>query len=92
MLIQTAQASGVIEDAPTFAKILLNMFAFLLQVAGVIGIIGIVIAGLLYFFANGDRRRIALAKTMTGASIIGFVIFLGAWVIIKTITGFFTQG
>jgi hypothetical protein len=92
MLIQTAQASGVIEDAPTFAEILLNVFTFLLQVAGIIGIIGIVMAGLLYFFANGDRRRIATAKQITGASIVGFIILLGAWIIIKTIGGFFAQG
>lgn len=89
MLIQIAQAGGVIDDAPTFAEVLLNAFTFLLQAVGIIGIIGVVMAGLLYFFANGDRKRIATAKKISGAAIIGFIILLGAWIILKTISGFF---
>ncbi len=89
MLIQIAQAGGVIDDAPTIADILSNAFSFLLQVTGIIGIIGVVMAGLLYFFANGDRRKISAAKKISVAIVIGFVILFGAWVILKTIGTFF---
>jgi type IV secretory pathway VirB2 component (pilin) len=90
MFIPIAQASGVIDNAPTFSHILLNVFDFVLQVAGIIGIIGVVMAGLLYFFANGDKRRIAMAKKVSVSLIIGFVILLSAWMIIKTLGGFFS--
>jgi hypothetical protein len=89
MLIPTAQAGGVIEDAPTFAEVLRNVFDFLLQVAGIIGIIGVVMVGLLFFFANGDNKRIAMAKKFSVALVIGFVILFGVWVLITTIGGFF---
>ncbi len=89
MLIPVAYASGVIEDAPTFSRVLGNVLDFVLQLAGIVGILGVVVAGMLYFFANGDRRRIATAKKITIATIIGFVILLGAWIVIKTISGFF---
>lgn len=89
MLIETAQAAGVIDDAPTFADILLNAFDFLLKLGSIVGLIGIVAAGMLYFFAAGDRRQIASAKKVTSACVLGFVILFGAWICIKTIIKFF---
>lgn len=91
MFIQTAQAAGVIDDAPTFADVLLNAFTFLLQFAVIVGIIGVVMTGLLYFFANGDRKLISVAKKISMAMIIGFVILFGAWIVLRTIVGFFSE-
>lgn len=90
MFIEIAQAAGVIDDAPSFSDVLTNVLTFLLQVSGIIGIIGIVIAGILYFVAGGDRRQIALAKTITGASIVGIAILFASFILIKTIQGFFS--
>lgn len=90
MLIPVAQAAGVIDDAPTFAHILLNAFYFLLQITGMVVLIGVVVAGMLYFFANGDRKQIANAKKITTSCVVGFVVMLGAWVLVKTIGSFFT--
>lgn len=89
MIMPIAQAAGVIDDAPTFAQVLLNAYYFLLQLAFIIGILGAVVAGMLYFFANGDRRRIRAAKIISGALVIGFIILFGAWVILKTVSGLF---
>ncbi len=89
MLIEAAQAGGVIDDAPTVADVLSNAFAFLLQIGGIVGIIGVVLAGMLYFFAGGDQGRIKTAKKMSVALITGAVILFGAWVIVKAISRFF---
>lgn len=89
MLIEKAQAGGVIDDAPTFADILSNTLVFLLQLTVIVGLIGFVVAGMLYFFAGGDRRQIATAKKISFACVIGFVILLGALVLVKTIGSFF---
>lgn len=89
MLIETVHAGGVIDDAPTFAVVLSNVFTFLLQVAGIIGIIGIVLAGILYLTANGNPKQIDKAKKITVATIVGVVILFASLVILKTIAGFF---
>lgn len=87
--IPTAHA-GVITEAPRVTSILANVLEFLLSIVGIVAIIGLVIAGLLYFFAGGDQRRIELAKTMSLASVIGLIIALGAMVVIRQIASFFS--
>ena len=89
MFIPIAQAAGVIEDAPSFAHILLNAYYFLLQIAGIVGILGIVLAGALYIFANGDKRKIRSAKIITSAVLVGAIILFGSWILLKTIAGLF---
>lgn len=89
MFIDIAHAAGVIEDAPKVSSVLSNIVSFLMSVVGVIAIIGLVIAGMLYFFAGGDRRQLDLAKNMTFAAVTGIIIALSALVIIKTLSSFF---
>lgn len=80
--------AGVISDAPTLAQGGLNIFNFLLSIAGVIVIISLVVSGIMYFLAGGDEKRISQAKKATLNSIIGAVIILGAKIIIITIGNF----
>lgn len=80
--------AGVIDEAQPLSVGLTNILDFLLSIIGVVAIIGLVIAGGLYFFAAGDMRQIALAKKATLASITGIVIALGGYVLIRTIATF----
>ena len=80
--------AGVIDEAQPLSVGLAKILDFLLSIIGVVAIIGLVIAGLLYFFAAGDMRQIALAKKATLAAITGIVIALGGYVLIRTIAGF----
>lgn len=82
--------AGVITDAPGISSILANILKFLLSIAGIIAIIGLVIAGVIYLAAAGDMQRIALAKKAMLASIIGIVVVLGALVIVSQLTAFFS--
>ena len=80
--------AGPIDEAQPLSVGLANILDFLLAIVGVIAIIGLVIAGCLYFFAAGDMRQIALAKKATLAGITGVVIALGGYVLIRTIATF----
>lgn len=80
--------AGPIDEAQPLSVGLLNILDFLLAVIGVVAIIGLVIAGFLYFFAAGDMRQITLAKKATLAGITGIVIALGGYALIRTITVF----
>jgi hypothetical protein len=90
LLFPVAHAAGVITDATPFSKVLLNILNFLLSVAGIIGILGLVLAGVWYLTANGDQKRIRLAKTAAYASVIGIVIILGALLLVGQIGEFFS--
>ena len=80
-----AVKAGPIDEAQPLSVGLMNILDFLLLIVGVVAIIGLVIAGSLYFFAGGDMRQIALAKKATFAGITGIVIALGGYVLIRTI-------
>ena len=78
-----AQA-GIITDAPTVAEVLLKVLVFLLQIFGALAIIGIVLAGIMYLTAGGSERQIEKAKKAFQYSLVGIIIALGGWIMIKT--------
>ncbi len=77
--------AGIITDAPTVAQVLLNALTFLLQVFGALAIIGIVLSGITYLTAAGSEKQIQKAKKAFGYSVVGIIIALGGYVLIKTI-------
>lgn len=83
-----AQA-GSISDATPIATILQNVLDFLLSIVGLVAIIALVIAGILYLTANGDTKRISVAKKAFGFAIIGIVIALGSLIVVSQIGEFF---
>lgn len=86
--IPTAQA-GVITDATPLTSGLFNVLQFLLSIAGVVGIIGIVVAGSWYLTAGGDEERMKKAKRAVLACVIGLMVVIGALVIVTQIGRFF---
>jgi|GEM_PF-1044886 len=80
--------AGPISSAQPISIGLMNILDFLLSIVGVVAIIGLVVAGALYFFAVGDMRRIAVAKKILFSSITGILIALGALVLVRAITSF----
>lgn len=87
-LVNVAHA-GIIGDAPRISDVLLNILDFLLQILGILGIILLVIAGILYFTSSGDQSRIDLAKKMTIYVVVGMFIAVGAMVVVRQIASFF---
>ncbi len=87
--IPTAWA-GVITDAKPMTALLGNALNFLLSVAGVVGIIGLVISGVWYMAAGGDEDRVRLAKRMAIASVTGIIVVVGALVMVTQIVNFFS--
>jgi len=81
--------AGAITDAPDLSQAPAKILVFLLSVFSVVAIIGIVVSGMLYFFAIGDERMMETAKKSFVASITGLAIGLGSLVIIKLLGSFF---
>ena len=77
----TGLQSGSITDIAT------NVMRWLLYLVGIIGVIGFVIAGILYLTAAGDEDRIDAAKRAMLYSIVGVIVALIGLVIIYAVQG-----
>lgn len=86
LLFPSLVQAGVIMEAQPIVVSLTKILNFLLIVFGLIAILGMLIAGLLYFTAGGDERRVQFAKRAFAAGVTGIVIALGSLVLIFTIT------
>lgn len=82
--------AGVITEAPTISQVLGKLMVFLLSIVGVLGIIGLVISGILYFWAAGNPSRIRVAKAATMMSLVGIVLALGSMVLLTALQQFFS--
>src|SRR3989338_7654791 len=78
-----AAQSGLAEDS--IYNIISRTMNWLLAILGFIGIIGFVIAGILYLTAAGDEGQIEKAKNAMMYSIIGIII-------IQAVEGWLTSG
>lgn len=85
-----AQNSGLPTD--TISGIIGRTMNWLLMILGFIGIIGFVIAGILYLTAAGDEDQIGKAKNAMMYSIIGVIVALVGFVIIRAVEGWLSTG
>lgn len=79
--------AGVISDAPRAESLLINILTFLLQVAGIIGIISLVVSGAMIYFSGGDPELAKKGKKGMVYSVVGIVVVLGALMILRTMSG-----
>ena len=92
LLLQLAQKiDAPSNNIPTMTgddllKNALNLTYFL---AGVIAVIVIIVAGLMYATSSGDSGRVAKAKNLLTYAIVGLVVVVSAFVITNFVVGRF---
>jgi len=62
-----------------------NLINFMLDLAVVVGLVGIFASGVLYILSAGDEKMMGSAKSALTATLIGFAIVLGAWLIVNVV-------
>ena len=90
-LIASAQLtvpSGTGLPTGSITDILTNGMDWLLILVGILGVIGFVIAGILYLTAAGDEGQIDKAKTAMMYSIVGVIVALLGVVILQAVQSF----
>lgn len=85
-----AGSSGLPGDS--IYNIIMRTMNWLLAILGFIGVIGFVIAGILYLTAAGDEDQIGKAKNAMLYSIIGIIVALIGFVIIQAVNSWLTAG
>jgi len=81
--IPTAQETGL--PGGTIQGILKNLLNWMLEIVGVIALIGFAIAGIQYVLAAGDEKLAETAKKNMTNAIMGIVVVLASFVIIQAI-------
>ena len=79
----TASVSGYGLPGGSIYSIIVGILNWLLALIGIIGIIGFLIAGAMYILSAGDEKRAGNAKSAMTNSIIGIIVALAGFVIIK---------
>jgi len=69
----------------TISGIILQIMNWILILIGIVGVIGFVIAGILYLTAAGDDSKAGTAKQAMTYSIIGVIVGLMGYVIIQAV-------
>ena len=87
-IINIAQA-GVITDAPSVSDIGMKVLFFLLTVAEFVAIILLVLAGVKYFLAVGDEKKMQDAKKSATFAIVGIILAMGSFVLMMAVGQFF---
>jgi hypothetical protein len=92
-ILPVAQAAGVyvptkeetgLADA-TIKEILTKLLKWLLEIVGIIAIIGFVISGIMYLVSTGNEEMITKAKKYMLYCLIGIVVALASFVVIQAI-------
>jgi hypothetical protein len=86
-LAQFQSPTGTGLPAGSLLGIITSGMNWLLIVVGILGVIGFVIAGILYLTAAGDEGQIDKAKTAMIYSIVGVIVALLGVVIIQAVQG-----
>ena len=84
---QFAAPEGTGLPKSSLVGILTSGMNWLLVVVGILGVIGFVIAGILYLTAAGDEGQIEKGKTAMIYSIVGVIVALLGIVIINAVQG-----
>ncbi len=69
-------------DAPT---LILSIINWLLSFLGALAVLMIVVAGIMYITSGGDGDRVDKAKSWLTYAIVGLVVALLGYVIVKTV-------
>lgn len=83
--IPTGASSGLPEPVGGIEGVLKNILNWMLGIVGVIAVIGFVISGLQYITAAGSEKTIETAKRNMTYSVIGVIVALSGFVIIKAV-------
>jgi hypothetical protein len=69
----------------TVVQILTKFLNWLLEIVGIIAIMGFVISGIMYLVSAGNEEMITKAKKYMMYCLIGIIVALASFVVIKTI-------
>jgi len=77
--------TGLPNSSGGIRGILANLLTWFLMIFGIIAIISFIVSGIQYFLSAGDEKMMQTAKRNATYSILGVIVALSAFVIIKAV-------
>ncbi len=84
-IINNIPETGLPDNPQGIKGILTSILSWILGILGLIAIISFVISGILYLTASGDERQLETAKRAMTYSIVGVVIALAGYIIVRAV-------
>ncbi len=81
----TLAQEGFFGEAETATGMIRNIYWFGVVIVGFAAVVAIVIAGIMYMQSYGDPQKITQAKQLLGGALIGMVLLLFSYTILRTI-------
>lgn len=80
---------GAISNVSNIVSVVRAIVQFILVVAFVLAFVFLLIGGIRWITAGGDEKNVAAARNMITAALIGLVVVLVAFAIVKLVETFF---
>ena len=62
-----------------------NLYTYIISIAGVIALIALITAGILYLTSSGEPEKLSRARKQILAAFLGIVILFSSYLILRTI-------
>jgi len=85
LFARPASAVLFFSDSPGLAEVVGNLTGLFLKILGMAGVVAFVIAGIMYLVSSGNQEKTEIAKRYLKYSILGLVVAVGSFVIIKQV-------
>jgi len=88
--LEKAPGSGVADVATvgSLVSVMKNIITSLVAVVGVVLFIMLIIGGVNFLFSGGDQKKLEKAKGTITSALIGFLLFIGSYLILRLIQSF----
>lgn len=83
--INAGKIVGATSSSDLLAKYINGFYKYGLSIAGIVAVIALMAAGLIWATSGGDSGKIGQAKKMIAGSLTGIVILACSWIILNTI-------
>ena len=70
---------------PAITNAFQNLYIYLISISGVIALLALIVGGIVYLTSAGDPEKLGKAKKQTLAALLGIVILLSSYLILRTI-------
>ena len=94
LCVNSVIATEVVVDNPIetsdFAKIVENTLLWVLGIAGSIALFMLIVGGIMYITSGGDEQKVATAKKIFNFTVVGLILILLSYSVIKTLVDIFT--
>ena len=79
-----------LQNALSLTQIAMKALQFLLGIVGIIAVIMLLIGGIAYMTAGGDKGRADVGRDIVKNALIGIAIVMGALILVQQIASFFS--